>query len=339
MHRKVLLSGSLLFINGLNFQKKVSFSGRRNFSFDISPFSEALISMHQASGLPWWSFVPLATITFRSVFTLPIAILQRKRLQRQHQLRPLIDSMYPILKFNLMHNTRSSSSSAPLTYEQVTLLLAKEKRKRQTQLFKQHKCETWKSFLLPMVQVPLWVLLSLTMRNISGWADDTAILDPTLSTQGISWLSDLAAADPNGVLPVVLGAVSLANLEFVLKFNSASVSMVQGSQNQQSSRRVSMFNAITSVSRMSVVFFMGIASQAPAVLGLYWVSSNMFSLLQNLAFQYTWPLRKSIKLQVPEEITKKLGQENTTIPYIDVINTTEYKEGKLSEKKLDKLLV
>ena len=64
--------------------------------------------------LPWWALIPLTTFTLRSVWTLPLAILQRKRIQKQSQLRPLVSAMNPILKLNLARRVQQAKRNSKI---------------------------------------------------------------------------------------------------------------------------------------------------------------------------------------------------------------------------------
>ena len=57
-----------------------------------------------------------------------------------------------------------------MKYEQILLLSAKEARKRQKELFAKNGVQLWKNFILPAFQVPLWIMMSITMRDLSGWS-------------------------------------------------------------------------------------------------------------------------------------------------------------------------
>ena len=62
--------------------------------------TESFQAIHEFSGLPWWALIPITTFTLRSIWTLPLAIFQRKN-SKQSSLRPLVSAMNPVLKMNL----------------------------------------------------------------------------------------------------------------------------------------------------------------------------------------------------------------------------------------------
>lgn len=266
----------------------------------ISTFTESLQSVHNYSGIPWWLLIPISTFTLRSVWTLPLAILQRKRLQKQSEFRPIISAMNPVLKVNLAkkvkqaQSNKSKSSSfvtdplASMKYEELIVLTTKETRSRQKKLFKQHSIQLWKNFILPTFQVPLWIIMSLTMRDLSGWTTwdkmSNKPLDTSLYTEGIGWITDLTVADNYHILPLIIGITALTNVEWTFK----TIELLR--QTQRKKLRITLTDALSNISRMSVVFLMAIAPHAPAALCLYWLSSQVFSLIQNVILDLTMPI-------------------------------------------------
>lgn len=296
------------------------YPGVRNFSIDhnaiINTMTSSFQAVHEFSGLPWWALIPLTTFTLRSVWTLPLAILQRKRIQKQSQLRPLVSAMNPILKLNLARrvqqakkklennsNTKeditsiqASSTLINMKYEQILLLSAKEARKRQKELFAKNGVQLWKNFILPAFQVPLWIMMSITMRDLSGWSswDNThnKALDPSLYEEGILWFQDLSIADPMHVFPVILGITALCNIEWTLK----TLELLRLTKKLKF--RPTLTDAFGNLTKMSIVFMMAISLHAPAALTIYWISSQLYSLLQNVMMDLMLPISFTPKKRI-----------------------------------------
>ncbi|KAI5964331.1 COX18 [Candida pseudojiufengensis] len=284
----------------------------RQFSIDhnvlITTFTNAFQNLHEFTGLPWWALIPITTFTLRSIWTLPLAIIQRKRIQKQSSLKPIISAMGPILRMNLakkvsnankvIQNPQTDETTratlAPMTnmtYEQILLLSTKETRKRQKQLFKKYNVQLWKNFILPVFQIPLWVIMSITMRDLSGWSSwdnlHNKALDPTLYSEGCLWFQDLAVADPTHVFPLILGVISLCNIEWTFK------TLDLARLTQKLKYRPTITDAIANFSRLSIVFMMAISIHAPAALVLYWISSQFYSLIQNIVMDLKYPISYS----------------------------------------------
>ncbi|ODV78711.1 uncharacterized protein CANTADRAFT_53151 [Suhomyces tanzawaensis NRRL Y-17324] len=296
------------------------FTPRRHFSVDphivVSTLTESIQAVHAYTGLPWWALIPLTTFTLRTVWTLPLAVLQRKRIQKQSSLRPIVSAMNPVLKLNLAkriqgakrkaeqakekvkvsESTDSMAESylnmqsplASMKYEEVLVLTSKETRKRQKELFKKHDVQLWKNFILPAFQIPLWVSMSLTMRDLCGWSTWESLrnkpLDEALHTEGLFWFNDLAVADPYHVFPLILGITALCNVEWTFK----TLELLRLTQKRK--LRPTITDAISNLSRMTIVFMMAISLHAPAGLSLYWLSSQVYSLIQNVIMDLMKPI-------------------------------------------------
>lgn len=287
---------------------------RRNFSLEpvsegLKHASEMLIQVHADSLLPWWVFIPLATFTMRTCFTLPIAIYQRRGLRKQNELRPIIQATTPVLRAKLASVAQAEqvkrqeelargikspvpNEKATLTADKIMILTAKEKYKRQKALFKQYGCQTWKMMLLPAVQIPLWVSFSYMFRTITGWADfgNKSNIDMSLTDEHFLHLYDLSVSDPYFIFPITLGAVALCNAEWNFKTADLMQLTTRGKKN---TLRPTAFDVIITLSRASLIFLTAVATQAPAALVMYWISSNSYSLLQNIFMDRFLPLRYS----------------------------------------------
>ena len=103
-------------------------------------------------------------------------------------------------------------------------------------LFREEGCSPYKLYLLPWVQIPLWVTLSFALRNMTGYfptcASHCADTAQSMSVEGLLWFQDLTAADPYYVLPVLVALTNLMNIEVgAIKMGggATSVSLVRGS--------------------------------------------------------------------------------------------------------------
>ena len=95
-------------------------------------------------------------------------------------------------------------------------------RRKRLQLQREHQCETWRIVALPLTQVPLWIMISLVLRRMSGapslFVASSAVCPPSplMDTQGALWCLDLTAPDGTLVLPVLMGLFNILNLEVIL---------------------------------------------------------------------------------------------------------------------------
>lgn len=320
-----------------------SLMGVRNFSVEphvvVNVLTESFQSIHSYTGIPWWALIPISTFTLRSVWTLPLAIIQRKRLQKQSEYKAVISGTNPILKLNLGRKVQQAKAKleseaqdskmnihekalellSPLSrmsYEEILLLSAKETRKRQKELFKKHNIQLWKNFILPAFQIPLWISLSLTMRNLCGWLSWDSLantpLDSSLYNEGLFWFTDLTSYDHYQIAPVVLGIVSLYNIEWTFK----TLELLR--LTQRNTLRPTITDSIANISRMSVVFMMAISLNAPVGLSLYWISSQIYSLIQNIILDTVYPINYTPKKRISETVFKGRATPVINKPSISV---------------------
>ncbi|QLQ80774.1 hypothetical protein HG537_0E01290 [Torulaspora globosa] len=285
--------------------------GKRGISV-FHGVSETLIHIHNASSVPWVVLIPVGTILLRTITTLPLSIWQRKRIVKQQELRKLVQAVPPVTKLRLAasmasrtDNSISSSGSVAgelvnggsrsLTPEQITLLAVKETRKRQKRLFAKYNVQMWKNFILPLVQIPLWVTLSMGIRTLtekrlletnSGELLNS-IVPPTLDLS-------LPMDSLPMLVPLVLGSLALANVEYngktltTTRASNAGIILAPNDHSRASQAMTSILN----MSRFGCIFMMGISSQAPLLLSLYWISSQLYSFTQNLVLNWLWPYER-----------------------------------------------
>jgi inner membrane protein COX18 len=277
--------------------------------FEVSAFLEpahfAYQNLYHATGLSWHVFIPLSTVFIRLALTTPLGIWNRKRSQKQAQLQPLLAAMTPILKSRLQ--TSRAARDGTLTKDQVEILVLKEKRNRRVELFKKYKCQVWKSVLiLPAVQIPIWISMSLMIRAMCGWSVLESIpIERGFGSDSFLWYQDLLHPDPYGVLPLTMGAVAMANIEWntvnALNPNAVAVAKRTGSGN--------LATFVSNVSRVGVLFLMAASFQAPPAVLLYWLSSHAFSLVQNLLFDKYLPIRHVPQIsQIENKITAAIPE-------------------------------
>lgn len=298
-------------------------TGSRQFS-NFQAISDSFISIHDSTGLPWLVIVPLCTISLRTIITLPLSIWQRKRIVKQQELRKIIQSVSPVTKLRLAAANQSITESLnpngstlhsnegiqkslqrpKLTPEQITLLSVKETRKRQKLLFQKYNVPMWKNIILPIVQVPLWVVLSMGLRKLTETKlVDTNIIHSNLPSDSIyqSFLATVGSMDLGlpldsmpMLIPIILGIFSMINIEHngtMMKSNVISASGIETASNSMS-RGSRSISSIVNISRLSCVFMIGVSSQAPILLSLYWTSSQLYSLIQNRILDWLWPYQK-----------------------------------------------
>lgn len=294
--------------------------------------------------------IPLTTFALRSVWTLPLAVFQRRRIQKQNAYRSIVSAMFPVFRQRLSQSAAAAqrraqaaaksqpnemeqiqqqlqkgvSVASSMKYDEIVVLATKERRKRQKELFKKHHIQLWKNAILPAFQIPLWVMMSLTMRDLTGWNSwDTSnkALDTTLYEEGALWFANLAAPDSMHVFPVIMGVLALMNVEWTFK----TFDLLKTSRSRI--LRPTITDSLANVSRMSVVFMMAISTTAPLGLTLYWISSQFYSLVQNVVMDLNMPMGYTPK--------KRIEYKKALEGAIDVIKRREdeAEASNIAEKK------
>ena len=262
--------------------KIISHYGRRNIgTATFLPITDLFITMHETSGIPWIALIPLTTFTLRTFITLPLSIWQRKRIVKQQELRKIVQATTPVVKVRLAAMTvkkganganNSQLANMPkvgaqkpdiLTPDQIRLVAVKETRKRQKKLFKRYNVPLWKNVMLPLIQIPLWITVSMGVRSL---------VDRRLLEAGETWARhfDMNGIDLSGplepipmLIPMLLGVFSMLNVEFngrmmlskdtdlvgIKTFRDEFSSLAQGTR------------SIMNISRMGCIFMMGVSSQ------------------------------------------------------------------------------
>lgn len=316
--QRVLLSTSR---NSFAFSQR---SGCRNFSVEnisetIVPIRSVLEAVKISSGLSWPVFIPLATLGIRAVFTAPFAIYSRICLRRQRRLQPLLSASLPVIKAQLAQTSIKGDSQ--LTPEQINILAAKERRKRRVELFKQYKCQNWRLLALPAFQIPVFVLMTLTVRSLALYDLSVITEFGNVDASSFLWLKNLVEPDSYGIFPLAVGACSLANIEL----NAANTSKGYRNAKEQiitsfnpsvgkqhrvranASDGPSVSAALINISRTGAIIFMTMCFQAPMALQLYWLSSGFFSFCQNLLLNKFLPVETAITYP---QLSSKVLQDN-----------------------------
>ncbi|XP_016121092.1 mitochondrial inner membrane protein COX18-like, partial [Sinocyclocheilus grahami] len=92
-----------------------------------------------------------------------------------------------------------------------------------SELYVRDNCHPFKASLLIWVQLPMWVCLSLALRNLSLGMGHVP-LEAGLATGGVLWFPDLTLPDSTWIMPVSLGLINLLITE-VRRFSRLGLSM------------------------------------------------------------------------------------------------------------------
>ncbi|KAE8270101.1 hypothetical protein A4X09_0g2220 [Tilletia walkeri] len=223
--------------------------------------------MTSTTGLPWWATIIGTTVTLRFCLA-PLLIYVQGNTIRLANIQPKLQ--------NIMNDISHAKATGDMASLQA-------QSQRAQQLFRENNCHPLRSFLLPLVQMPIFVSFFFALRGMAS-----AGL-PSLKDGGLGWFTDLTLADPYYILPVASSALTLLVLETGAETGTNSA----------------MANPQMKVMKNVLRGFLGVATffilDFPTAVLLYWVTNNSFSLLQLLALRTRF-LRT--RLNLPERIVQ-----------------------------------
>ncbi|KTF81136.1 hypothetical protein cypCar_00005244 [Cyprinus carpio] len=225
---------------------------------------QLLVSTQQMTGLPWWASIMCTTLALRTAITLPLGIYQSIIIAKVEALQKEIAVLARQLRFEISVKAKEKGWS-----EKTCRFHFKKNLKRiVSELYVRDNCHPFKASLLIWVQLPMWVCLSLALRNLSLEMGHVPLAsDAGLATGGALWFPDLTLPDSTWIVPVFLGLINLLITEiFALR------------QLEPSKFQKFVTNFIRGISLVMIP----IAATVPSSMSLYWLCSSCVGLAHNL---------------------------------------------------------
>uniref|UniRef100_UPI00358E3683 cytochrome c oxidase assembly protein COX18, mitochondrial isoform X1 n=2 Tax=Myxine glutinosa TaxID=7769 RepID=UPI00358E3683 len=224
-----------------------------------------LVSLHDLSGLPWWATVVTGTVITRVVLTAPLAVYQNYIINKVERLRPEIADLGQLHWREVQQDRQLRGWS-----EKKARAQHKARMKQSISgLYVRDNCHPAKASLLAWVQIPLWLIITVALRTVCI-SEKTADQPRGLAEGGLLWISDLTVPDPFWILPLMLGATNLLIVEMF---------------SRQRKHGGLIARLATYFMRGVSIFMVFVAGSVPSALSLYWVTSSIWSLLQNLVLR------------------------------------------------------
>jgi YidC/Oxa1 family membrane protein insertase len=210
------------------------------FSPVVDVLGGILLFLH-GYGLPWWLSIVALTVIVRALL-FPLTVKQIKSMRAMQELKPEMDRI------------RSEHKDDRQKQQEELMKLYQEKR-----------INPLGGCLPILVQMPIFIGIFYVIREFGGSAGmiGGAVNEPSqpsFTTGGILWFTDLSAHDPYFILPV-LSAVTLL------------ISMEIASKNVDPQQRWVMRILPFGIVPLTWTF--------PAGLFVYWVTSNLVTIVQN----------------------------------------------------------
>ncbi|XP_034440984.1 cytochrome c oxidase assembly protein COX18, mitochondrial isoform X2 [Hippoglossus hippoglossus] len=256
-------------------------------SAPVHLFEHFLVSAQQVSGLPWWLSIVAVTLSVRTLITLPLAAYQLVIISKVEALQVEISELAKRLRYEVSVRARERG----WTEKQSRFQFKKNLRRIVSQLYVRENCHPFKASLLVWVQFPLWVSLSVALRNLSL---HQSAVQCDLAAGGALWFPDLSSPDSTWILPLGVGLINLLIVE------------VFSLQRQNPTRfQKLLLNFIRGFS----VLMVPIAATVPSSLSLYWFISSLIGFSHNLVLRSP-AIHKLLKRPLP-------GSET---PYRDLLS-------------------
>lgn len=125
-----------------------------------------------------------------------------------------------------------------------------------------------------LIQMPIFIGIFYVIRQFGGTPGRTEPQYPSFVDGGILWFQDLSHADPTYILPIISAVTMLGATEITLK-------------NVDPQQRWLM--------RLLPVGFTIFLLSFPAGLFVYWITSNLFTLVQNYLIYHHGPGKRPLK--------------------------------------------
>ncbi len=230
----------------------IEFIGRI-FSPITTVLGGALEYFHLTIGLPWWLAIVLLTIVVRSVL-FPLTVKQVRNMRSMQELKPDLEK----IKAKFPNN--------------------RQKQQEETMaLYSERKINPLGGCLPLLVQIPIFIGIFYVIKDFGGFSGAlggggaTEASHPSFTEGGILWFRNLSNADSFYILPVVAAITMLASMEVTNK---------------------SMEPQQRWIMRIMPVGFIFFTYWFPAGMFVYWITSNVVTLVQNLVIYNFGPGKK-----------------------------------------------
>lgn len=198
--------------------------------------------MHVNIGLPWWGAIAACTVLARCL-VFPVIVKGQREAAKIHNHLPEIQKFSTRIREAKLAGDHAEfyRASSEMTFYQ-----------------KKHDIKLLRPLILPLTQAPIFISFFISLREMAN------LPVPSLQTGGLWWFQDLTVSDPTYVLPLVVTATMWGVLELGAETG------VQSSD----------LRWMRNVMRLMPLAVLPITVHFPTAVFMYWLSSNVFSLVQ-----------------------------------------------------------
>ncbi|XP_043100060.1 mitochondrial inner membrane protein OXA1L [Puntigrus tetrazona] len=218
--------------------------------------------LHVSVGLPWWGAIVAGTILARcAVFS--VIVKGQREAVKLNNVMPEMNKLT-----NRMKEAKQSGNKFDYSKAYTDFMMFQKK----------HDVNPLRGFLVPVIQAPIFISFFIALRKMAY------LPVPSLQTGGLWWFTDLTAADPLCILPVVVTGTMFAIVE---------VGAESGVDNPN-------LKAMKTVFRIMPFVILPMTINFPTAVFTYWMTSNLFSLGQVALLRHPFVRQK---LRIPERVT------------------------------------
>ncbi|XP_060031329.1 mitochondrial inner membrane protein OXA1L [Erinaceus europaeus] len=201
-----------------------------------------LESMHVEFGLPWWGAIAACTVLARCL-VFPLIVKGQREAAKIHNHLPELQKFSTRIRDARLAGDHAEfyKISSEMTFYQ-----------------KKHDVKLMRPMILPLTQAPIFISFFIALREMAN------LPVPSLKTGGLLWFQDLTLSDPTYILPLVVTATMWGVLEL-------------GAETGMQSSDIQWMRNFIRVMPLAVL---PITIHFPTAVFVYWLSSNVFSLVQ-----------------------------------------------------------
>lgn len=219
------------------------------FSPIVDVLAAILLYFHVNLGLEWWLAIVLLTVVIRTLL-FPLTVRQVRSMRAMQELRPELEKIR-----NKHRNDRQ------------------KQQEEQMKLFRERKVNPLGGCLPILLQMPIFIGIFYVIRRFGGDGVRTEGTVADFNQGGILWFTDLTAADPYLILPILSAVTMLLSMEITNK----------SMEPQQ--------RWLMRIMPIGITIFLW---RFPAGLFVYWITSNLVTLVQNYVIYHHGPGKKKL---------------------------------------------
>lgn len=283
-------------------------SNRRFFIQSLCDgFLDLAIALPIPPPLPPYSTTIILVTLFTRFALLPISIWGKNQSRKiQEVVMPEVGRMKPIVAKEVFEEMKRTGIRGDKEYlkQYHARRCEADLTALRKKLLQKHKCGPLRTMILPpLSQLPVFIGFTIILSRLSQ--------DPTpFDSESFLTLTTLAHPDPTMTLPIVLGLITMANVESNNWLMNATERAKLRRLEQEKAKRITekgtrsikLGKVVKTALRGLSVLRIIIASVTPGSIALYWVTSATFGLIQTYVMDWM-DIRRKRLLTMPVPVS------------------------------------